>query len=135
METLPKLLRPKETGKSINHGDTTWKTAPKFDTDGRPRCFKCNLFGHFAKECHNSKKGNDKEKSSTANMAVEICENSDSEDDKPLTMESVNLHQTLTHRQEVALVKERQNWPIIAIINGRQCQNVLLDPGEVKRWR
>ena len=28
METLPKLLRPKETGKSSNHGDTTWKTAP-----------------------------------------------------------------------------------------------------------
>ena len=25
METLPKLLRPKETGKSSNHGDTTWK--------------------------------------------------------------------------------------------------------------
>ena len=62
METLPKLLRPKETGKSSNHGDTTWKTAPKFDRDGRPRCFKCNLFGHFAKEYHNSKKGNDQKK-------------------------------------------------------------------------
>ena len=68
-------------------------------------------------------------KLSTANMAVEICENSDSEDDKPLTIESVNLHQTLKHRQEIALVKERQNWPIIAIINGKQCQNVLLDHG------
>ena len=62
-------------------------------------------------------------------MAIEICENSDSEDDKLLTIVSVNLHQTLTHRQEVALVKERQNRPITATINGKQCQNVLLDPG------
>ena len=132
METLPKLLRPKETGKSSNHGDTTWKTAPKFDTDSRPRCFYCNFFSNFAKECHNSKKGNDKEKLSAANMAVEICENSDSEDNKPLTIEAVNLLPILTHRQEVALVKERLNWPITAIMNGKQCQNILLEPSESK---
>ena len=38
METQPQLFRPKETGKSINHDSTTWKGAPEFGTEGKPRC-------------------------------------------------------------------------------------------------
>ena len=29
-----------------------WKQQPKFDRQGRPRCFQCNAYRPFAVECH-----------------------------------------------------------------------------------
>ena len=32
--------------------NNSWKQQPKFDRQGKPRCFQCNAYGHFAAECH-----------------------------------------------------------------------------------
>lgn len=36
---------------AINSGSVDPRTLPKYDSDGRPRCYKCHEYGHLAAEC------------------------------------------------------------------------------------
>ena len=47
--------QPQGTQGSGRRSDLGWTGLPKFDKQNRPRCFKCNQYGHFTAECHGEK--------------------------------------------------------------------------------
>ena len=83
-----------------------WTQQPKFDQHGRPRCFQCNAYGHFAVECHSK-------------PAVA----------KPKT--EVDWVGALTQQQELKLVESTidRKATVCGSIGGHSCKNILLDTG------
>ena len=47
---------------------------PKRDKQGNPRCFNCNKFGHFAKDCNMKKKPYNKSQRKGKNRQIDIPE-------------------------------------------------------------
>ena len=83
-----------------------WTQQPKFDRQGRPRCFQCNAYGHFAVECHSK-------------PAVA----------KPKT--EVDWVGALTQQQELKLVESTidRRATVCGSIGGHSFKNILLDTG------
>ena len=79
---------------------------PKFDKKGRPRCFQCNAYGHFAAECYAKPAGSK-------------------------TKAEVNWVKAFTQQKELDLVESRvdKSSTVCGTVGGQKCNNILLDTG------